>query len=409
MKLQKFKEKNHKKNLIIIIGIIVTLLLGFIYLYYSFAIFTDDKEFHVINGTVPDQKYDVMFSYYVNNKSVASIPTSKNYDVTISCNNGVTGSWDYSEWGPNLTNFSKSKTVCSVYYVTPTNIAAQITDKTKNYTYVNSLDKKKDLRYVGANPNNYLYFNCSDYNNQTSDTCELWRIIGVFKSIKKADGTTSDLVKIIRANVLDKLIPFDEKYVNDYSTSSLKTLLNESYLNGTYKSGAIKNDKTREAIESVVWKLGCAGSNKDTPANFFTYERGTNVYSGHATTWTGKVGLMYASDYGYASSYTTQLNGPAKVDCSSRNYSDWDSGCTDENWLYNETLASSGWGQWVLTPTCDANVQYYYTTSLSAYKLFSQSDATPQYVAPVVYLSNNINIASGSGTSSSPYKLLLKF
>ena len=37
-----------------------------------------------------------------------------------------------------------------------------------------------NLRYYGANPNNYIYFNCSDYNNQSSSTCETWRIIGVF-------------------------------------------------------------------------------------------------------------------------------------------------------------------------------------------------------------------------------------
>ena len=29
-------------------------------------------------------------------------------------------------------------------------------------------------------------------------------------------------------------------------------------------------------------------------------ERGTTVYSGNATTWTGKIAIPYASDYGYA-------------------------------------------------------------------------------------------------------------
>ena len=31
-----------------------------------------------------------------------------------------------------------------------------------------------NIRYYGSSPNNYLYFNCSDYSNQTVDTCELW-------------------------------------------------------------------------------------------------------------------------------------------------------------------------------------------------------------------------------------------
>ena len=37
-----------------------------------------------------------------------------------------------------------------------------------------------NIRYYGASPNNYIYFNSSDYSNQTSSTCETWRIIGVF-------------------------------------------------------------------------------------------------------------------------------------------------------------------------------------------------------------------------------------
>lgn len=47
-----------------------------------------------------------------------------------------------------------------------------------------------NIRYYGANPDNYVYFNCSNYNNPTASTCELWRIIGVF------DGK----VKLIRSS-----------------------------------------------------------------------------------------------------------------------------------------------------------------------------------------------------------------
>ena len=51
-----------------------------------------------------------------------------------------------------------------------------------------------NIRYYGANPNNYIYFNCSDYSNQTSSTCETWRIIGVF------DGK----LKLIRGSQIGK-------------------------------------------------------------------------------------------------------------------------------------------------------------------------------------------------------------
>ena len=37
-----------------------------------------------------------------------------------------------------------------------------------------------DYRYIGKNPYNYVYFNCDNLENQTNETCELWRIVGVF-------------------------------------------------------------------------------------------------------------------------------------------------------------------------------------------------------------------------------------
>ena len=37
-------------------------------------------------------------------------------------------------------------------------------------------------------------------------------------------------------------------------------------------------------------------------------ERGTTVYSERPTKWTGKIGLMYPSDYGYATSGGSTTN-----------------------------------------------------------------------------------------------------
>ena len=38
-----------------------------------------------------------------------------------------------------------------------------------------------DYRYIGDDPYNYVYFNCDSLDNQNEDTCEVWRIIGVFE------------------------------------------------------------------------------------------------------------------------------------------------------------------------------------------------------------------------------------
>ena len=51
MKLEKFKEKNKKKKFIITFTISCILLLAGVFLYTSFAVFTEEKDFNVINGT----------------------------------------------------------------------------------------------------------------------------------------------------------------------------------------------------------------------------------------------------------------------------------------------------------------------------------------------------------------------
>ena len=85
-------------------------------------------------------------------------------------------------------------------YVEPTKF--EMLGKTIETTEVATDDPDNNIRYIGANPNNYVYFNCSDYSNQSGSTCEKWRIIGVFKNMTKEDGSQADLVKIVRESSL---------------------------------------------------------------------------------------------------------------------------------------------------------------------------------------------------------------
>ena len=87
-------------------------------------------------------------------------------------------------------------------------------------------DPDNNIRYIGANPNNYIYFNCSDYSNQSDSTYEKWRIIGVFKNVTKSDGTKEDLVKIVKDERLNNTnISWDYKKngvgtsTNDYGSN----------------------------------------------------------------------------------------------------------------------------------------------------------------------------------------------
>ena len=83
---------------------------------------------------------------------------------------------------------TKSRTKCTLYFekyiptAVETILAKGETDELK---FDNTADN--NLRYVGANPNNYVRFNN-----------ELWRIIGVFNNIDDGTGKKETRLKIIR-------------------------------------------------------------------------------------------------------------------------------------------------------------------------------------------------------------------
>ena len=280
-------------------------------------------------------------------------------------------------------------------------------------------DPDNNIRYIGANPNNYVYFNCSDYSNQSDSTCEKWRIIGVFKSMTKEDGSQADLVKIIRNDSLGSYswdYTSSGSYSNNWSNGTLQKLLNSgAYYNGTtgtyynasttatnvdFTSAGLKNDTTRNAIESVVWNLGGLSSASNTTSAFYSSERGTTVYSGRPTTWTGKIGLMYPSDYGYATAGGSTTN---RATCMTTNLDNW-SGSGVSDCRNNDYLYKSSYYQWTLTPRSASSFGSFYVKS-SGYGSSCGVDVV-NAVRPAAYLKSSISLSSvGDGSSISPYQL----
>ena len=274
-------------------------------------------------------------------------------------------------------------------------LGKEITDTTQIATD----DPDNNIRYIGANPNNYVYFNCSDYSNQSDSTCEKWRIIGVFKNMTKEDGSKEDLVKIIRDDSLGS-IAWDRDGVNDWSTATLQTTLNGEYYNGTYATGALKNDSTRNAIESVVWNLGGSSTSDDVTASmFYERERGTTVYSDRPTTWTGKIALMYPSDYGYATSGNSTTD---RATCLSKELYYWNSAsdCYSNDYLFNDSYY-----QWTLVTNSFGSDRAFVVGMEGYVSPGSCADFT-NVVRPAAYLKSSISLSSvGDGSSTSPYQL----
>ena len=322
-------------------------------------------------------------------------------------------------------------------------------------------DADNNIRYIGKDPSNYVYFNCSDYSNPSADTCELWRIIGVFNNVTKSDGSKENLVKIIRADSLGDY-SWDDKQQgvgtstsdhgsNDWTDSQLMMMLNPtnylklgytnsndiislgsqqlyskmgSYYNGTkgcspaeiasgasfsctevdFTSTGLKNDTTRNAIEEVVWNLGGSSTYNDiTPSMFYERERGTTVYAGHATTWTGKVGLMYPSDYGYATSGGTTKD---RATCLAKKLIMWgDSDFSDCNG--NDYLFDTNNTQWTLAPySADDADGVFYVRDDGLVGDFHVYDFDA--VRPALFLKSSILLDKGTGESSNPYTLKMQ-
>ncbi len=124
MRLEKFKEKNSKKNIIIIFTESCILLLAGVFLYTSYAVFTEEKEFNVINGTYGDPG-DIYFAIYVDDQIVIELPSKTDgyvFDADkSSCTNSVTIFWNQNDWHADL-DFSHyqvesmSRTKCTVYF-----------------------------------------------------------------------------------------------------------------------------------------------------------------------------------------------------------------------------------------------------------------------------------------------------
>lgn len=264
-----------------------------------------------------------------------------------------------------------------------------------------------NIRYYGSNPNNYIYFNCSDYRKQNSNTCELWRIIGVF------DGK----VKIIRNESIGNLAWDQDKndssssttYDNNWSTSTSQRFLNNKYYNGnktgtvTYYSGAsggtstslnmsnigLKNDSTRNMIANTTLKIGGWSSYSIFPHQVYEYERGTTVYSGRPTTWYGKIGLMYLSDYGYATDIEL---------CQQNLYNYENTNCKNNNWLFNNN------SQWSIVHVSNSQGKSFSITS-SGWVSTSNATYSQASIRPTIFLYKNVLFESGTGTIDNPYKI----
>ena len=261
-----------------------------------------------------------------------------------------------------------------------------ITHPADSTLQIGATESVTEYRYRGASPKNYVKFN-----NET------WRIIGVFPT-DDGTGNIENRIKIIKdQSIGDKYWDTDES--NNWARpATLNTELNTTYLNSltSEAQNMISNTKYYLGGKNVTWNNGFV----DTPLQFYSYERKIQnttsnefYYGTNPNSWVGKLGLMYLSDYGYASS-----NCENKKIYDSNSSSNDIRACNGTNWLYN--IKANEW----LLPQNASDSNY-------AFDVYSDGRAGNDVndvqfaVRPVLYLISSAQITGGNGTSSSPYTL----
>ena len=283
----------------------------------------------------------------------------------------------------------------------------------------------------GAKDNSYRYAGASDQVNNfvcfgsTTSPCptdNLYRIIGVFGE-NNHGVTGKQLVKLIKYDYatsallgtdgdyngsetpnpsyykgsLSKVDTYSWNYKNNtsikngsnyWSTSLLNKInLNTNYLN---KIGTTWSN----LIEDATWKVSGHSTDSVTPSEMYTAEitNATETYG--PSDRTSKIGLVYASDYGFAAS-------PSAWTKTLDNYDGNDANGTSIktiNWMY------MGHMDWTISPNSSSIRVFFLNNNGYVYSNYAYQGRGSR---PVLYLKASVLFAGGSGTKDSPITLVV--
>ena len=402
MKLKKYKPRNPKKIGIIIFTITCILLITGIFLYTSFASFETRENFNIINGNVQEQG-DLYFAFYINGNISKTMPKKGEGYIfdqeKTTCTNGASVEFDTIEWAVKVVNMTTAKTKCNLYFKTETFSDSLITCSQNNSAancFIENSNKNSEqlafdnttdnnLRYIGANPNNYVSFNN-----------ELWRIIGSMNNIDDGTGTKETRLKIIQNNFYGVDKQFDSAGTKNWSEASLQVELNNTFLSN------ISNDY-QLMIENALWNLGGSDTFDNLTVNdFYQKERGNLTYNNLPAKWVGMVGLIYPSDYGFA---TNGGSNKTRENCLKDYLYNWNlaenNDCKNNDWLYNNITNLLSITQ-VSTRT-----EHVFRICINGAINYDDVRDNDNGSKAVLYLKSNVKIISGDGSDTNPYQLSL--
>ena len=341
------------------------------------------------------------------------------------CENGSELSWD-NENKKVLMSGNKSDK-CYVYfdvYVKPQVLLADyvkslyVSNNGENGIYYHDATLAN-----GANDNSYRFAGASDQVNNyvcfgsTTTPCpvdNLYRIIGVFGDkvkLIKSDYVTSALLGTdgdykekysydssnYKGNNIANIAGYTWNYKNNtsinngwgsntWSTSLLnKTNLNKNFITNIGADWAAKIAETTWKVGGNTWSNIGTQPAKTAYQNEVVKPEPGSTSSNEETECSAKIGLMYASDYGFAaapSAWTTSLrsyNGEA---------------IKSVNWMYMGLL------EWTISRNTDGAHLVFSVSYTGGVGYTGAGGALA--LRPVFSLTSSVNYVSGSGTAADP-------
>ena len=256
-------------------------------------------------------------------------------------------------------------------------------------------------RYAGANPNNFV---CFGTNTTPCPTDNLYRIIGVFgnqvKLIKydyatsallgtdgdyKGTGTPNASYYKGELTTINRYYWNNSTKKNTWSESELnKTNLNTNFITNIGTEWAAKIAETTWKVVGNTWANIGSQPAKTAYQNEIVSPVTTNTTDGK-TECSAKIGLMYASDYGFAaaqSAWTANLN----------TYNG--ETIKNVNWMY------MGFDDWTISRNADFSNIAFYVYNYGYVSNYGVNNGCA--VRPSFSLLSSTTYVSGSGSASDP-------
>ena len=148
-------------------------------------------------------------------------------------------------------------------------------------------------------------------------------------------------------------------------------------------------------IEDATWKVSGHSTSAVTPSEMYTAEitNATKTYG--PIDGTSKIGLVYASDYGFAASPSAWTTNLVSYDGNDAN----GTSIKTINWMY------MGYFDWTISPASSDSYHVFYLSNRGHVNNISSYGGYGS--RPVVYLKASVLYAGGSGTKDSPITLVV--